>query len=163
MLDMNALELLVLGRVLMKIAGEAMPAAGPEQAPASVRSILIDVSEHPGTSIGEIAARTGFPQSHVSLAIARLKEGRVIVTTVDPRDRRRTLVRASPARSSGVTSPFFLPAPIETALATALGTDDPQELAAVIGALELLAQRLNPGGITRSRAERTPQPEEETT
>jgi hypothetical protein len=154
MIDMNALELLVLGRVLMKIASEAMPLASPEQAPASVRSILIDVSEHPDTSIGEITARTGFPQSHVSLAIARLKEGRVVVTAVDPRDRRRTLVRACTVTSSGVANPFVLPAPIDAALAGALGTDDPLEIAAAIAALESVAKRLNPRGITHTRSER---------
>ncbi len=34
--------------------------------PTSVRMILVNVSEHPDSSIGEIASRTGFPQSHVS-------------------------------------------------------------------------------------------------
>jgi DNA-binding IclR family transcriptional regulator len=36
--------------------------------------VLIDVSEHADSSIGEIAARTGFPQSHVSASVARLRE-----------------------------------------------------------------------------------------
>src|SRR5258708_7658198 len=132
---MNALELLVLGRRLMKIAGDAMPAAGSDQVPSSVRSVAIDVSEHQDTSIGEIAARTGFPQSHVSLAVARLKDGGVFVTTVDPRDRRRTLVRASIAHAvGGAESPLATMASIDDALARALGTDNREELTAMIAA-----------------------------
>ena len=94
---MNALELFLLGRKLMKLGEQAIPTtAGFHQLPTSVRSILIDVFEHPNSSVGEITTRTGFPQSHVSAAVARLREGGALVTTVDPNDRRRTLVRPSP-------------------------------------------------------------------
>jgi hypothetical protein len=159
---MNALELLVLGRRLMKIAGEAMPKAGLDQTPTSVRSIMIDVSEHPVTSIGEITARTGFPQSHVSLAVARLKEVGVLATTVDPGDRRRTLVRAATAMSSGGENPLLLSAPIDAALSGALGTDDPRELAAAIAALESLARQLNRERSAHINSEPVPQQREET-
>jgi hypothetical protein len=159
---MNALELLVLGRRLMKIAGEAMPRTGADPLPTSVRSILIDVSDHPDSSISEITARTGFPQSHVSLAVARLKEGNLFVTTVDPHDRRRTLVRAAPATAIGNTDPFLFSAPIDTALAASLGTDNPRDVAAVVTTLESLAQRLSPELVAPRRAVEAQQPLQET-
>jgi SAM-dependent methyltransferase/DNA-binding MarR family transcriptional regulator len=140
---MNALELYLLGRRLMKLGEQAIPAtAGFHQLPTSVRSILIDVFEHPNSSVGEITARTGFPQSHVSAAVARLRDGGALVTTVDPNDRRRTLVRPSPEvprRAARLVS-----APVDGALAAALGTKDPREVAEAVAALQALARRLTP-------------------
>jgi len=140
---MNALELFLLGRKLMKIGEQALPTtAGSHQLPTSVRSILIDVFEHPNSSVGEITARTGFPQSHVSAAVARLRDGGALVTTVDPNDRRRTLVR--PAPQAPRRAARLLSAPIDGALAAALGTEDPREVAEAVAALQALAQRLAP-------------------
>ena len=70
---MNAVELYLLGRKLMKIAEEALPKPTTGGPPTSVRMILIHVAEHPDSSVGEIASRTGFPQSHVSASVARLR------------------------------------------------------------------------------------------
>jgi DNA-binding MarR family transcriptional regulator len=138
----NGLELFLLGRALMKIGGQAMPAAGFHQLPSSVRLVVIDVFEHPHTSVGEIAARTGFPQSHVSSAVARLRTGGVFLTRVDPKDRRRTLVRPAPAIRRRAAR--RVAAPIDVALAAALGTDDPRDVAEVVAALEQLSRRLRP-------------------
>lgn len=127
----------------MKIGAEAIPArAGFHQMPASVRSVLIDVYEHPGSSVGEISARTGFPQSHVSASVVRLREHGAVVTTIDPKDRRRTLVRPSPEVPRQAAQ--LVSAPIDAALAAALGTESPQEVAQVVSALETLALRLTP-------------------
>ncbi|MBI3970771.1 MAG: MarR family transcriptional regulator [Chloroflexi bacterium] len=135
----------------MKIGEEAIPRGGFHELPASVRSVLIDVFEHPNSSISEIAARTGFPQSHVSASVARLRAiSGALETMVDPKDRRRTLVRASPeARRQAAQR---VSAPIDGALAAALGTDDPQEIGEVVAALEALAQRLTPEALTRIRS-----------
>lgn len=140
---MNAVTLYLLGRKLMKIAEEALPkppAGGP---PTSVRMILIDIAEHPDSSVGEIASRTGFPQSHVSSSIARLRELGALVTSTDPSDRRRTLTRLAPGireRSQRAE------VPVESALATALGSSGPIEVEEVIEALDGLAARLMPAG-----------------
>src|SRR5262249_9785349 len=102
---MSGLELFLLGRNLIKIGEESLRAdasfaiamgAGSRKLPTSVRSVLIDICEHPNSSIGEIAARTGFPQSHVSASVGRLREERAVVTVVDSSDHRRTLVGPSP-------------------------------------------------------------------
>ncbi|MDP9865685.1 MULTISPECIES: MarR family transcriptional regulator [Streptosporangium] len=147
---MNGVELFLLGRTLMKIGEEALPTEGLGPHSTSHRSVLIvasDVREHPGSSVGEIAARTGFPQSQVSACVARLREAGSIVTEADPKDRRRLLVQQAPEVSDRVAA--VRSAPIDTALAAALGTDDPQEIGEVAAALEALARRLTPQALTR--------------
>jgi DNA-binding MarR family transcriptional regulator len=134
----------------MKIAEEALPKP-PTGVPTSVRSIMIDVGEHPGTSIGEIAERTGFPQSHVSASVARLRELGALSTEVDPQDRRRTLTRVTPevrqrARRASV--------PVDAELAGALNDPDPEELDAVIEALDGLSARLMPNAPRRRQTPR---------
>jgi DNA-binding MarR family transcriptional regulator len=166
---MNSTELFQLGRTLMRIGQKASPKSGlvkvqvkdspdhqelvvsdaPDDAedrrvvidlPASVKLIVSDVFEHPDSSIGEITARTGFPQSHVSASVARLRDEGILVVTADPKDRRRTLVRVDfQHRAELVAS-----GTIDDALAAALDTDDPSEVKEVVAMLEALAQRLLP-------------------
>ncbi|MEV4314880.1 MarR family transcriptional regulator [Actinocrispum sp. NPDC049592] len=134
---MDGIELLHLGRRLVKIAEAAIPANASFHAlPVSVRAVMIDVFEHPGTSIQEIIQRTGYPQSHVSASVTRLREGGVFITTTDPKDRRRTLVRASPdvpARAQRFS------VPVDDAVAAAVGAGNAAE---VLAALETLARHL---------------------
>jgi DNA-binding MarR family transcriptional regulator len=136
----NGLELFLLGRKLMKLGEEAIPPSGFHQIPASVRSVLIDVYEHPGTSVSEITARTGFPQSHVSASVTRLRESRALVTTIDPADRRRTLVSANPEVRRRLSS--LAQGSVDTVLTRAIGTGDPGQAADAVVALELLARLL---------------------
>jgi len=134
----------LLGRKLMKAAEMALAEAAPAGGtlPAGVRMVLVDVAENPDSSIGEVAARTGFPQSHVSASVARLRDAGALVTEADARDGRRTLVRVSKelrahnARRSQV--------PIEAALERELGGED-ADVAAVVELLNALAERLIPG------------------
>lgn len=138
---MNAVELYLLGRKLMKIADEALSKPATGGPPTSVRMILIDIAEHPDSSVGEIASRTGFPQSHVSASVARLRELGALVTSVDPRDRRRTLTRVAPGirqRSQRAA------VPIDSVLTAALDSSDPTDVEEVIEALDGLAARLMP-------------------
>jgi DNA-binding transcriptional ArsR family regulator len=90
---MNALDLYLLGRRLTKVGEEAMRGADAPHVPTGLRLIVTDVAEHPGSPIGEIATRTGLPQSYVSQSVARLKDRGAIETANDPNDGRRTLVR----------------------------------------------------------------------
>ena len=166
---MSGLELFLLGRNLMKIGEEAIRAeasfaiamrTGSRKLPTSVRSVLIDIRDHPNSSIGEITARTGFPQSHVSASVARLREERAVVTVVDSSDRRRTLVGPSPEALP--TAAPSNPARVERVLRAALATDDAADLAEVVSALETLAQRLTPEALARIRSTLLvgPQPDE---
>lgn len=117
-----------------------------------MRPILIalsDIAAHPDSAIGEIARRTGLPQSQVSTAVARLKETGSIETTQDPTDRRRILVRTAATPSARVAE--VRAAGIEDALTRALATTDEQVLAQVTAALTVLARHLPPAALTRLR------------
>ena len=144
---MNGLELYLLGRKLMKLGEEAIPPSGFHQIPTSVRSVLVDVYEHPGSSVSEITARTGFPQSHVSASVARLREAGGLITTTDPTDRRRTLVSPNPEVRRGLPSLAWMP--VDAVLARAIGTGDPGQTAEAVAALELLARLLTPDAPVR--------------
>jgi SAM-dependent methyltransferase/DNA-binding MarR family transcriptional regulator len=134
----NGLQLFLLGRKLMKMGEESIVRSGFSDIPASVRSILIDVIEHQPSTIGAIVARTGFPQSHVSTAVAKLRDGGALITETDPEDRRRTLVKPSPripqvaAKLAAVT--------VDEVLAENIGSGSVDEAR---DHLELLAQLLS--------------------
>jgi len=139
---MNGLELFLLGRKLMKLGEDAIPPSGFHRMPASVRSVLVDAYSHPGSSVSEITARTGFPQSHVSAAVTRLRERGGVITTTDPADRRRTLVSPNPEVERGLPSRSW--GSVDPVLATAIGADDPDQAAEAVAALELLGKLLTP-------------------
>lgn len=138
---MNGIELYVLGRRLMKLGEAAMPRAGFRQLPASVQLVLVDLSDHPDSSITQIVGRTGLPQSAVSDAVARLKRARVLTTRTDPADGRRTLVRpAADLKQRAAQAPAE---DIDSHIGNALGRTDPAEIAAVIETLADLARRFD--------------------
>ncbi|MFJ3901621.1 MarR family winged helix-turn-helix transcriptional regulator [Streptomyces sp. NPDC090025] len=143
---MNGVQLFLLGRALMKLGEEALPEPpgdGAARQPGSNRVVLVvasDIAAHRDTTVGEIATRTGLPQSQVSTAVARLKEAGSVETAPDPADRRRTLVRQAGEVSTRVAE--VRATSIERQLAAALGTDDPDSLGEVTAALDLLARRL---------------------
>lgn len=148
----NGVELFLLGRTLMKIGEEALPTEGLGDQPTGVRTVLIvvsDVRAHPGGAIGEIAARTGLPQSAVSAAVARLREAGAVVAEPDARDRRRLLIRPAPGVSDRVEQ--VRATSIDAALAKALGTTDSERIAQVGALLEQLAEHLTPQTLTRLR------------
>jgi DNA-binding MarR family transcriptional regulator len=137
---MNALDLYLLGRRLMKLGEETMRGPGAPPVPTALRLIVGDLAENPESSIGEITERTGLPQSQVSQSVARLRQRGAVETASDPRDGRRTLVRLSPAvpeRAARVGS-----READEALGAAMGLTDPQEIAATVAALEEMLRRL---------------------
>jgi len=153
----DGIELFLLGRTLMKIGEEAIPTDGVGPHSTSHRSVIIvagDIGAHPDSSVGEIAERTGFPQSKVSACIARLREAGAIDTSTDPDDRRRMLVRPAARVSERVAE--IRSVPIDSALAAALGTDDPEQIAQITGALTTLARHLTPQALTRLRTSGPP-------
>jgi DNA-binding MarR family transcriptional regulator len=133
------MALFLLSRKLMQIAESGLPQG---KAATSVRLVLADVAYHPGSSITEITERTGFPQSLVSLAVAKLREVGVVESEPDPSDRRRTLVRTTAALEATVKRADTPPA--EALVAKELPADL-QRLAPEAGAaLHLLARLLIP-------------------
>ncbi len=135
----------------MKIGERAIAASGPAPArlPSGVRLILEDIGEHPDSTIGAITARTGFPQSHVSASVARLRERGAVETAADPQDGRRTLVRLHPdflrtMRERGAV-------PVDAALVDELGLSDARVVAELVATLESIARQvLREEGATRS-------------
>ena len=149
---MNGAELFLLGRTLMKIGEEAIPTEGVGPRSTSTRSMLIvmlDVYAHTDTTVGEVALRTGLPQSAVSACVARLREAGSILTETDPADRRRSLIRRNPeitGRRAEVAA-----SPIDNALGAALDTEDSATIAETVALLEQLAERLSPDVLGRLR------------
>jgi DNA-binding MarR family transcriptional regulator len=144
----NAVELFLLGRTLMKIGEDALPEppGGAARYAGSTRTVLVvasDIASHPDSAVGEIAARTGLPQSQVSTAVARLKVAGSVQAGTDPKDRRRVLVRQAAEPSERVAR--IRAGDVTEALAAALGTTDSARLQEVITALETLTRALAPG------------------
>jgi DNA-binding MarR family transcriptional regulator len=133
------MALFLLGRKLMQVAESALPQG---KAATSVRLVLVDVAYHPNSSISEITERTGFPQSLVSAAVARLREARVLESEPDPSDRRRTLVRTTPAlREIGQSAGQV---PIDAVLAKGLTAEQQGQVPEAVAALDVLARLLTP-------------------
>jgi DNA-binding MarR family transcriptional regulator len=131
------MRLFLLGRKLMDLAEGSLPKG---KLATSVRLVLIDVAHHPGSSITQITERTTFPQSLVSVCVARLRELGFVEASPDPSDRRRTLVNAIPAAlqakmQAGAT-------PVEELLARELPPERRGEVGEAAAALELLARLL---------------------
>ncbi|RSN03652.1 MarR family transcriptional regulator [Nonomuraea sp. WAC 01424] len=140
---MNGVELFLLGRTLMKIGEQAMPQPKGDGARGSVRTVLVvlgDVVAHPGTTVSEVAARTGLPQSQVSTAVARLESTGSVEGASDPADRRRRLIRPAATPSARVAE--VRAATIDDALGAALADPDPGVVGEVVAALEVLARHL---------------------
>ncbi len=138
----DGVELFLLGRMLMKIGEDALPTGGLGGGHRLVLIVSSDILEHPDSTVGEIATRTGLPQSAVSTAVARLKEAGSVTSTVDPRDRRRTLVRAAAEATPRVAE--VRATPVDDAVAAALADDDPAAVREVLDALATLTRHLRP-------------------
>jgi hypothetical protein len=145
MTDVYASELFLLGRKLMKLGEQAIPpsprAAGGVS--TSVRLVMADIAYHPGSSVSEITDRTGFPQSLVSLSVAKLRDFGAVLTEPDPADRRRTLVRPAQGvvRKGGTQHSA---APVDETIAKAIGAQAQDRLPEALAALELLGELIIP-------------------
>jgi len=76
----------------MELAARGMRDEADPEVPEIYLVLISVLVEAPGSSISELTARTGFAQSHVSAAVAQLRERGALRTSPDPADRRRTLV-----------------------------------------------------------------------
>ncbi|HMK97405.1 MAG TPA: helix-turn-helix domain-containing protein [Acidimicrobiales bacterium] len=141
---MNAVDLYILGRKLMQLAEGALP--GDSWATSS-RLLVADVAQHPDSSISEITARTGSPQSYVSTAVAKLRDLGVMETRVDPADHRRTLVRVTPVAIERAAA--LEAAPAGAVVRPALVGKGAGAEVEVVQALELLAKHLTPKASVR--------------
>jgi DNA-binding MarR family transcriptional regulator len=137
---MDALDLFQLGRWLTRLGEEAMRPLDAPTSPPGQRLILMDAFACPDSSVGEIATRTGLPQSYVSAVVSRLREAGAFKTRTDPGDRRRTLVRVSDSLPPTVAG--LGRTPVDTLLTEALGELPPKRAVELIAALSEVADRL---------------------
>ncbi len=140
--DMDALDLIRLGRQLTKVGEEAMRGSGAHPLPTGPTLVMSDVLSHPDSSITEITGRTGLPQSYVSASVARLREEGIVATAADPSDGRRTLVRMSDRHMGNVARRGAIA--VDAALAAALHEDGPDAITETLATLGDLAVRLRP-------------------
>lgn len=138
---MDGFELFQLGRTLMKLGEQAMPQAGFRQLSAPTRAVLFDIAENPDSSINDITGRVRFPQSQVSVCVARLRDNGVVETVTDHLDRRKTLVRLTTETTRRMTD--RPPAQIDAALAKAMHSTDPADVERMKHALDTLAGLLH--------------------
>jgi DNA-binding MarR family transcriptional regulator len=89
---LTAGELFGLARLLREVALAATREQDEPPAPPGLVAIVDDIAHHDGTSIGEVAARTGLAQSLVSKTVARLRDAGVVEVGRDAADRRRTRI-----------------------------------------------------------------------
>ena len=78
--DVLAFDLIVLGRQLTRIGESVMRGQAPPSQPTLTGMVLADVFAYPRSSISEITARVGMPQSHVSETVARMREQGTVET-----------------------------------------------------------------------------------
>jgi DNA-binding MarR family transcriptional regulator len=149
---MNALDLIMLGRQLTKIGEEVLRGSKAQAMPTGPSLVLRDVFAHPDSSITDVTARTGLPQSYVSESVARLRDQGIVETSADPADGRRTLVRVTAEHPRTVAAKGAVP--VDAALAAALG--HPADAGEIIATLAALAERLrpaSPGPVRRQLAQ----------
>ncbi len=145
---MDAVDLIVLGRQLARLGERAMRGDDVEDGaaalgaalPAGALIVMRDVLAHPGSSITDITARTGLPQSYVSESVNKLRVKGLAEINADPCDRRRTLVRLKTKHLDQVARHSARDA--DAVLRQALGDLDENQTSAVISMLADLADRL---------------------
>jgi DNA-binding MarR family transcriptional regulator len=146
---MDALDLIILGRQLARIGERAMrdgnhhdngPGDLGAALPAGALIVMRDVLTHPGSSISDITARTGLPQSHVSESVNKLRVKGITEINADPADRRRTLVRLTATSQDQVARHSARNA--DNLLRAALGDVPDDSAHQIIAMLNGLARRL---------------------
>lgn len=136
---MNAAQLHKLSRCLRELALEVSGEEGEARVSVSELAIIEDVANHPNTSIGDSAKRTGLAQSLVSRTVAAMRDAGVFTTDTDPADGRKLRVtidsktRSRLFRERGNRS-------IEEKLAQALPNTTPSDLKKAVTMLENLAE-----------------------
>ncbi|WP_307874617.1 MarR family winged helix-turn-helix transcriptional regulator [Frankia nepalensis] len=125
----------------MKLGEQAMPQGQFRQLSAPTRAVLFDIADNPDSSINDVAGRVRFPQSQVSVCVARLRDNGVVETVTDPQDRRRTLVRLTAATLHRMTN--RPPTQIDAVLTEAVNSTDPTDVERAKRALDTLADLLH--------------------
>jgi DNA-binding MarR family transcriptional regulator len=100
----------------------------------------MDARAFPDSSVGEVATRTGLPQSYVSEMVAKLRDLGALETRADSADRRRTLVKVSDSIPETVVC--FGAVAVDELLIDTLRDSPPGSAAELVSALGEIAARL---------------------
>jgi len=150
---MEALDLIVLGRQLARLGEWAMRDDDPNDdgvaalgatLPVGALIVMRDVLASPRSSITDITARTGLPQSYVSESVNKLRIKGIAEITTDAADRRRTLVTLTATHLDQVARHSARNA--DEVLRNALGEVDDASAEQIIALLADLANRLRTEG-----------------
>jgi SAM-dependent methyltransferase len=136
---MNAAELYALGQKLTAVAGAALPPESVLRRISPAASLVLeDVAQHPGTSAGEIAERTGLLPGQVSGLVEEMAADDFVDHLAGPDGDRVSVGRRLLFGSGSAV-------PIDAALAAGLEATDSAEVSEVAGVLAWLARRLGTG------------------
>jgi len=139
---MDAVVLHRLGRRLVDLSRDVTTGAATSPFTPAEIALLEHALHHPGSSVGELATRTGIAQSHVSTSLARLRDRGLVQTTADPTDGRVTRVQLSQTARRAIRRRAGTPA--DDAIAAAVG--DRATARRVVRLLDELAELLLPDG-----------------
>jgi SAM-dependent methyltransferase len=146
----NRAELYLLGQKLTAIAGDALPPGSAlRRVTPAARLVLDDAVRHPGTSVAEIAGRTGLLDDQVSALADELAAADLVERPDGPAGDRVGVGRSLLLRADSA-------APVDAALAAALGPAGAGGLRDAVAALESLARRLGTGEAVRAPADFDP-------
>ncbi|MFC4330879.1 MarR family winged helix-turn-helix transcriptional regulator [Streptomyces andamanensis] len=135
---MDGVQLLRLGKRLTDLGRDVVAdPSGGTLTPGEL-AVIGDVFKHPGASVQDIRARTGFAQSHVSTSVQRLRDRGILLAAPDPADGRRTLLTLADQVRRVVHQRAAMPA--EQVLSAALS--DPGQTARAVALIGELARLL---------------------
>jgi DNA-binding MarR family transcriptional regulator len=122
-------RILAVSRLLLK------PPAGREELSVPEALLIWWLTRFPGCTAGQLAEDLGLEPSGLSVLLQPLLRRRLVGRLADPRDRRRTLLRATEAGRAAL-------APSSGRLDAAFASIAPEAIAAAAEALEGLARAL---------------------
>ncbi len=139
---MDASDLYFVARYLLAAARRTIVPQADGQLSGTERLVLEDLVESAPTSVVDIARRTQIAQSRVSAIIATWRGRGAINVSLDPKDRRRTLVEPSDGlKAQYLTGALASADHVFDQLGVPLNADD---RARIYAALDVLHKRLRP-------------------
>lgn len=133
---MDGLTLHRLGKRLTDLSADVVRGSEPATYTPGEQAVLARVHRHPGSTVTEVAAATGFVQSHVSASVGRLRDRGLLTAQPDRADGRRLRLELTATARRGVRDRLAIP--IEAALVRAVGQADAERTEQVLEDLAAL-------------------------
>jgi len=139
---MDAGQLHRLARVLRQAALAATADSEDGPVSAAVVAVVEDLAHHEGTTVSQIASRTGLAQSQVSTTVADLRAGGIATAEIDAADRRRSLLSLAPGATGHVLTSRAARPVDDDVLREVRPETSPEQLARLRALLQELADLL---------------------